>query len=130
MNTQSIYPPQSFNPASTGPRGPATALHPFAHLAARVFTAVALCLVLLSGSIWAITEPGFTPYLQALNWSMSFVFLAIALDAQRSLIALMALVTGITMQIFTGLSAHFDHGFILLGTPLMAGWLTMAIFRR
>jgi hypothetical protein len=130
MNTQSIYQPQFFNPTSTGPRGPVTALYLYAHLAAKGFTAVALCLVLLTGSIWAITEPEFTPYLQALNWSASFVFLAIAFDAQRSSIALMALATGIAVQIFTGLSAHFGPGFVLLGTPLMAAWLTMAIFRR
>ena len=130
MNMQSIYQPQFFNPASARPRGPATALYLYAHLAAKGFTAVTLCLALLTGSIWAITEAGFTPYLQAFNWSMSFVFLAVALDAKRSSVALMALTTGVTIQILTGLSAHFGPGFVLLGTPLMAAWLTMAIFRR
>jgi hypothetical protein len=130
MNTQSIYQPQFFNPTSTGPRGPATALYIYAHQVAKGFTAVALCLIFLTASIWAITEPGFTPYLQALNWSTSFVFLAIAFDTERSSIALMALATGIAIQIFTGLSAHFGPAFVLLGTPLIAAWLTMAIFRR
>lgn len=130
MNIQSIYHPQFFSSASAGSRDPVTALNLLAHLAVKGIIAVALCLVLLAGSIWAITEPGFTPYLQALNWSASFVFLAIAVDTQRSSIALMALATGITVQISTGLSAHFDPGFVLLGTPLMAAWLTMAVFRR
>jgi hypothetical protein len=130
MNTQSIYQPQIFNPTSTGPRGSATALYNYAHNVAKGFTAIALCLVLLTASIWAITEPGFTQYLQALNWSVSFVFLAIAFDTQRSSVALMALATGIAVLVFTGLSAHFYPGFVLLGTPLMAVWLTMAIFKR
>jgi hypothetical protein len=130
MNTQTIVQEQYFNPTSAGPRGPATTLIRFAYTLARGLTAITACMVLLSGSIWAVTEPGFAMYLQAFNWSSSFVFLAIAFDARKSSTALMALASGIAILLITGLSAHFGLAIALCGTLLMCAWLTLAIFKH
>jgi hypothetical protein len=130
MNTQTIVQEQYFNPTSAGPRGPATTLIRCAYTLARGLTAITACMVLLSGSIWAVTEPGFAMYLQAFNWSSSFVFLAIAFDARKSSTALMALASGIAILLITGLSAHFGLAIALWGTLLMCAWLTLAIFKH
>jgi len=130
MNTQSIYQQQLFNPPSAGPQGPASAMNRYARLATMIFAAFVVCLVLFTGTIWAVMEPDIFIYFQAISWCTGFVFLAIAFEEQRQSTALMALATGIAIQLITGLSAHFTPGLIILTTPLIAAWLTMAIVRR
>jgi hypothetical protein len=130
MNTQTIVQEQFFNPASAGPRGPATALVRHLYTVARGLAATTASMVLLTVSIWVATEPGFAMYLQAFNWSTSFVFLAIAFEARKSSTVLLALATGIAILLLTGLSTRFGLEFVLWGTLLMCAWLTVGISRR
>lgn len=130
MNTQTIVQERYFNPADARPRGPAIALARFAYTVARCLVAIMACAALLTGSIWAATEPGLAPYLQAFNWSASFVFLAIALEARKSSTASMAFASGIAILMLTGLSTRFGLELALWGTVLMCAWLSIAIIRR
>lgn len=130
MNTQTIYQEQYFNLTSAGPRGPAFSLVRFGYAVARCLMAITACTVLLTGSIWAATEPGLGLYLQAFNWSTSFVFLAIAFETEKSSASLLALATGIAILVFTGLSTHFGLELVIWGTLLMCAWLTFAIIKR
>ncbi|MGA9572953.1 MAG: hypothetical protein WBS20_03290 [Lysobacterales bacterium] len=130
MNTQSIYQEQLFNPTSAGPQNPAVTLVRFAYTVTRYLLAITACTVLLTGSIWAAIEPGLALYLQAFNWSASFVFLAIALEVNKPSTALTALATGITILLLTGLSTRFGLEFALWGTLLICAWLAVAIIKR
>lgn len=130
MNTQTIYQEQYFNLTSAGPRGPTFSLVRFGYAVARCLMAITACTVLLTGSIWAATEPGLGLYLQAFNWSTSFVFLAIAFETEKSSASLLALATGIAILVFTGLSTHFGLELVIWGTLLMCAWLTFAIIKR
>jgi hypothetical protein len=130
MNTQTLVQEQFFNPANAGPRGPATTLVRHLYTLARGLAAITTSMVLLTVSIWAATEPGFAMYLQAFNWSTSFVFLAIAFETGKSSTAILALATGIVILLLTGLSTRFGLEFVLWGTLLMCAWLTVGISRR
>ena len=130
MNTQSIVQQQYLNPASARPRDPVTALVRYVYTVARGLAAVAVCTVMLTVSIWAATNPGFSMYLQAFNWSASFIFLALAFEVRKSSAALLSLATGSTILLLTGLSTRFGLEYALWGTVLMCVWLTVAILKR
>ena len=130
MNTQTIIQDKFFNPSIAGPRGPAISLAGLAYTVTRGLVAFTLSAIFLTLSAWAATEPGLAMYLQAFNWSTSFIFLAVALEARQSSTALMALATGIAILLFTGLSTRFGLEFALWGTLLMCAWLTIAMIKR
>ena len=129
MNTQTIVREHYFNLTGAGPRGPATTLIRHAHTVARCFAAITVCTFLLTVSIWA-AETGFGLYLQAFNWSASFIFLAMAFEVNRSSTALVALASGIAILLLTGLSTRFGLEFALWGTVLMCAWLAAGIIKR
>lgn len=129
VNTQTIAREKYFNLTAAGPRGPATTLIRFAYMAARSLAAITACTFLMTVSIWA-AETGLGPYLQAFNWSASFIFLAMTFEVHKSSTALAALATGIAILLFTGLSTRFGLEFALWGTMLMCAWLTVGIIRR
>lgn len=129
MNTQTLVREQYFNLTGAGPRGPATTLVRFTFTVARCLAAVTACTFLLGVSIFA-AEAGLGLYLQALNWSASFIFLAMAFEVNKSSTAMAALASGIAILLLTGLSTHFGLVFALWGTVLMCAWLTVGIIRR
>ena len=129
MNTQTMTQSPGFNTASAGSRILTTTLVRFAYAVARCSAAFTACTILLGVSIFA-AEAGLGLYLQAFNWSASFVFLAMAFEVNRSSTALTALASGIAILLLTGLSTRFGLAFALWGTVLMCAWLTVGIIRR
>lgn len=114
MNTQSTYWEQSFRSSFTALNNPAKAMLQYLYQGSKTLTALAAGFALLTASATAIAEPALAAYLQAITWAASFVFFAIAVDAQKSSTSLMALASGI----------------ILLPAMLTSAWLTTAIMRR
>jgi len=129
MNSQTIVREPYVTLTSAGPRGPATTQVRFGYTVARCLAAVMACTFLLTVSIWA-AETGLGLYVQAFNWSASFVFLATAFEANRSSTALTALASGIAILLLTGLSTRFGLEYALWGTVLMCAWLATGIVRR
>ena len=130
MNTQSTYWEQSFQSSFTALNSPAKAMLQYLYRGSKALTALVAGFALLTASATAIAEPALAVYLQAITWAASFVFFAIAVDAQKSSTSLMALASGIIV-LLTAVSSHrLGSGIIILPAVLTSGWLTTAIMRR
>jgi len=130
MNTQSTFWEQGFPSSSTTQKSSANAMLRNLHRGTKVLTALAAGFALPAATATAIAEPGLAVYLQAITWAASFVFFAIAMEAQKSSTSLMALATGIIV-LLTAVSSHrLGPGIIILGALLISAWLTTAILRR
>lgn len=130
MNTQTIHWEDCFNPVTYTPQVPASALVRSMYTVIRAIVAFAAGVALLASSIWAVTEPGLSMYIQALTWSASFVFFAAAIESHRSSTSLLAGTTGIAIQLIAILSAHIGVEVTILSTLLMSVWLAIAIYKR
>lgn len=130
MNTQSTYWEQNFQSSLTALNSPAKAMLQYLYRGSKVLTALVAGFALLTASATAIAEPALAVYLQAITWAASFVFFAIAVDAQKSSTSLMALASGIIV-LLTAVSSHrLGSGIIILPAVLTSAWLTTAIMRR
>lgn len=130
MNTRTIYWEDCLNPSEAGPRGPASTRVSNLYPVTRAVVAFTAGLTLLVGSIWAITDPGFAMYVQAFTWSLSFAFFAVSIESVKSTTSLLALVTGIAIQLIAVLSAHVGAELTILSTLLVSAWLGIAIYKR
>jgi len=130
MSTQTIHWEDCLNPSDAGPRGPASSLTRYAHPVTRAVVAFTAGLTLLVGSIWAITEPGVAMYVQAFTWSVSFVFFAVSIESGKATTSLLAVATGIAIQLIAILSAQVGAELTILSALLMSVWLSSAIYRR
>ena len=129
MKTQSICMETYLAQSNAGTRGQAKTRLRLIPLVTRSLAAVAAGLSLLLCSVWVIAQPDLVMYLQAVTWSMSFVFFAISIDTQSPSSSLIPLVIGF-MLLTTALSSGLlGAEIILLGILLVASWLTVAIFR-
>jgi len=98
-------------------------------LAARVITASVLALAIVIGAAWAITIPSLEPLLEATLWSSGFVFLALAVDSERSSVAPL-LITGLALLVLALLGSRVAAEFAIVAAILLAAWLAASILRR
>ena len=130
MNTQSTYWEQSYNSSFTALNSPAKAMSHYLQRGLKVLTALAAGFALLTASATAIAEPALAVYLQAITWAASFMFFAIAMDAQKSSTSLMAMASGIIVLLTVVSSHRLGPEIIILAAMLTSAWLTTAIMRR
>ena len=98
-------------------------------LAAKVITASVLALAIVIGAAWAITIPSLEPLLEATIWSSGFVFLALAVDSERSSVAPL-LITGLALLVLALLGSRVAAEFAIVAAILLAAWLAASILRR
>ena len=130
MNTQSTYLEQGFQSSFTVLNSPAKAMMQYLYRGSKTLTALAAGFALLTASATAIAEPTLAVYLQATTWAASFVYFAIAVDAQKSSTSLMALTSGIIVMLTAVFSQRLGPEIIMLAAVLTSAWLTTAIMRR
>jgi len=130
MNTQSTYWEQSFQSSFNALNSPAKAMLQYLYRGSKALTALAAGLALLTASATTIAEPALVVYLQATTWAASFVFFAIAVDAQKPSTSLMALASGIIVMLTAVFSQRLGPEIIILPAVLTSAWLTTAIMRR
>jgi len=130
MKAQSICMETYLAQSNAGTRGPVKTRLRLIPLVTRSLTALAAGLSVLLCSIWVIAQPDLVMYLQAVTWSMSFVFFAMAIDAQSPSSSLISLAIGVMLSMTALSSKLLGPEIILLGIVLVAAWLTVTIFRR
>jgi len=130
MNTQSTYWEQSFQSSFTALNSPAKVMLQYLYRGSKTLIALAAGFALLTASATAIAEPALAVYLQAITWAASFMFFAIAMDAQKSSTSLMAMASGIIVLLTVVSSHRLGPEIIILAAMLTSAWLTTAIMRR
>lgn len=105
-------------------------LHGVLSLAARALLALAAAAAVVVAAAWLVTLPQFAPYLQAAIWAGGFVFVALAVEADSPLTAILLLATGIAMPALAWLSSRMAVELALVAVALVAVWAAVAIFRR
>ena len=130
MNTQSTYWEQSFQSSFTALNSPAKVMLQYLYRGSKTLIALAAGFALLTASATAIAEPALAVYLQAITWAASFMFFAIAMDAQKSSTSLMAMASGIIVLLTVVSSHRLVPEIIILAEMLTSAWLTTAIMRR
>ncbi len=98
-------------------------------LATRALVALASALAILVGSAWLVDLPHAAVYLQASLGAGGFVFLALAVDSARPQTALLQLATGIALPVLAWLSSREAVEIALLASPLVAVWITAAVWQ-
>jgi hypothetical protein len=114
------------NPGYSLPRQ----LHGALSLAARALLALVAAAAVVVAAAWLVTLPEFAPYLQAAIWAGGFVFVALAVESDSPLAALLLLATGIAMPALAWLSSRVAVELALVAAALVAVWAAAAIFRR
>lgn len=109
-------------------------LHGALSLAARALLALVAAAAVVIGAAWLATQPEFAPYLQAAIWAGGFVFVALAVESDSPLTALLLLATGIAMPALAWLSSRMAVELAIVAAALVAAWVAAwvaaAIFRR
>ncbi len=98
-------------------------------LVTKGFTALVPALAIVVGAAWAITVPGVEQFLQASLWASGFVFLALAIDAEKPTIGL-PVATGIALPVLALLSLHVAGEFAIVAAVIVAAWVAASILRR
>ena len=130
MNTQSTYWEQSFQSTFSTLNSPAKVMLQYLYRGSKMLAALAAGFALLTASVTAVAEPALVVYLQAITWAASFVFFAIAVDAQKASTSLMAMASGIIVLLMAVTSQSLGPEIIILAAVLTSAWLTTAIMQR
>lgn len=130
MNTQTIHWEGCLEQSNARPRDPVNRLVRYVYPVTKAVIAFTAGLALLVGSICAISEPGLAMYMQAFTWSASFAFFAVSIESSKPTVSLLAVATGIAIQLIAVLSAHVGAGLTILSALLMSVWLSIAIYKR
>lgn len=129
MKTQTIEWFHSNFPRRTATTAYARTLNRVLCLATKGFTALVPALAIVVGAAWAITVPGAEQFLQASLWASGFVFLALAVDAERPTIGV-PIATGIALPVLALLSLHVAGEFAIVAAVIVAAWVAASILRR
>lgn len=98
-------------------------------LASNAFIALVPAVLIVVGAAWLITVPSLVVYLQATLWTSGIVFLGLALDSQKSTIAL-SIATGLALPALAVLSSKLAIEFAVVAAALIAAWVAAAIWHR
>jgi hypothetical protein len=99
-------------------------------LASRALLAAVVALAIVVGAAWLITLPEFAVYLQAALWAGGFVFVALAVESDSPLAAILQLATGTALPLLAWLSSREAVELAIVAAALVAAWVATAIFRR
>jgi len=98
--------------------------------AARALAALAAAAALVVLATWVVMQPHLVPYLQALLWSLGFVFAALAVEADTAETALLQLATAIALPLLALVSSRVAPEVAIVAATLVAAWVVAAILRR
>jgi apolipoprotein N-acyltransferase len=108
----------------------ARGLEILAQLATRVALALVPALAIVALAALAIANPGTAVLLQAALWAGGFLYLALAVESDRSGGAALNLGLGIAVQTLAWLSVEVTPELAVAGATLVAARMAVAIFRR
>jgi hypothetical protein len=108
----------------------ARGLEILAQLATRVALALVLALAIVALAAQAIASPGTAVLLQAALWGGGFLYLALAVESNRSGGAALNLSLGIAVQTLAWLSVEVTPELAVAAAALVAARIAIAIFRR
>ena len=132
---------RSFEPRAAGSYGaqPALArgllaqargLEILAMLATRAAAALIPALAIVVAAALAVTTPGMAVYLQATLWTGGFLFIALGMESDSPLGAIVNFGIGIALPVLSLLSAQVTAELAVVAAALVAAWTAVAIFRR
>jgi len=136
MKTQSMewsptLPATSTKPSTASAAGAAVRqLAGLTRYAARALVALAAAGALVILATWAVMQPQLAPYLQAVLWSLGFVFAALALEADAPQTALLQLATAVALPLLAFISSRVAPEVAIVAATLLAAWVVAAILRR
>lgn len=107
-----------------------TRVMPVAALTTRILMALIPALALVVGTAWLVTAPNLIIYLQAATWAAGLVFLALAVESERSESALMLSLTGLALMVLAFLSSRVAVELAIVAAMLSAVWIVAASIRR
>lgn len=96
---------------------------------ARLLLALSGALAVLVGAASLSAAPGLDLYLHALLGSLGFVFLALAVEADRTQTALLLAATGTALPVLAWLASRVAPEFAVVGAAVLAAWLVAAGLR-
>ena len=130
MKTQSIelFPQLRRNERTAGSALPR--LNSMMGLTARALLASVPALAVVIGAAWLVTIPDLVIYLQATIWAVGLVFLALAVESERSESDLLLSVTGVALLALAFLSSRVAVELAIVAAMLLAVWLVAAAIRR
>ena len=129
MKMHSIVWPLEQKSTVTSLRRLASRANGLTRLVYRLLVAGAPALGILIATIWLISAPGLLPYLQAALWATGFVFMALAVEAERPHAAALLLTTGLALPMLAWLSSRLAVEFIVVAAALIAAWLVAAVLK-
>ena len=100
------------------------------NLARRLFVAAVPALAIIVGAAWAITVPSVEIVIQASIWAFGFIFLALAVEANRDQNYGWAIATGLALPILAILSSRVASEFLVVAAAVIATWVVAVIVRR
>ena len=99
-------------------------------VAKRTLLALVAAAAVVVGAAWLVTLPEWAPYLQAAFWAGGFMFLALAIESDEPLAALLQLAIGIALPLLAWLSSRVAVELAIVAAALVAAWVAVGIFRR
>ena len=120
----------ALNPTRELPRSLQRSVPGALNLATRALLAVVVAAGLVVAAAWLVTLPAQVVYLQAALWAGGFVFVALAVESDSPLAALLQLAIGIAMPVLAWLSSRMAVELAIVAAVLVAAWAVVAIFRR
>lgn len=99
-------------------------------LATQAFLAVVPAVGIVIGAAWLAMQAEMAVYLQALLWTSGFVFLGLALEAERAGTAVRMLLTGMALPVLALMSDRFAIEIAVIAATLVALWVAAGIFSR
>jgi hypothetical protein len=108
----------------------ARGLEILAMLATRAAVALIPALAIVVAATLAVANPDLAIYLQATLWTGGFLFMALAMESDSPLGAIVHFGIGMALPVLTLLSAQVAAELAVAAATLVAAWLAVAIFRR
>jgi apolipoprotein N-acyltransferase len=128
--TQATARPSGLPTLASGLLAQARGLEILAQLATRVALALVPALAIVALAALAIASPGTAVLLQAALWGGGFLYLALAVESNRSGGAALNLGLGIAVQTLAWLSVEVTPELAVAAAALVAARIAIAIFRR
>jgi apolipoprotein N-acyltransferase len=128
--TQATARPSGLPAMASGMLAQARGLEILAQLATRVALASMPALAIVALAALAIANPGTAVVLQAALWAGGFLYLALAVESDRSGGAALNLGLGVAVQTLAWLSVEVAPELAVAAAALVAARMAAAIFRR
>lgn len=108
----------------------ARGLEILATLTTRAAVALVPALAIVVAAALAVANPDLAIYLQAALWTGGFLFIALAMESDSPLGAILNFGIGIALPVLSLLSAQVAAELAVAAAALVAAWVAVAVFRR